>query len=284
MLSPILTSPEENITIPLPPPGEPLGVPCRWLVSLDYDGTLRPEEESGVDPAFFTLMQQLRRRGVRWGVNTGRSLAKLAGELAGFPFQPDFVCTCERYAYLANAEGCLRPAAEHNARCHAANHALKESILPAWQTALHRLRHLHPTCSWESAADDPLSIEAADSAALDVLMPHISAFARRWAAVAIQRAGRFMRLSHAGFTKGSALHCVQQALHVPQQRLFLMGDGHNDLDAFRHFPQAFCAAPATAHPVVLRWLHEHGGYISPGRGVLHALRFWGALHALLHAK
>lgn len=277
-----LHSREEATTLRLPPTPPTGSCACRLLVSLDYDGTLRAEGAPGVSADFFELIRLLGSHGVRWGVNTGRSLHKLAGELATFPCMPHFICTCERYTYLADAHGRLRPAAEHNARCHAANIQLRERILPAWQrSVITQLRRLHPACDWETAADDPLSIEAADSATLDVLMPHITRFARSLPHAAIQRAGRFMRLSDARFTKGSALRCVQQAWQVPEEHLFLMGDGHNDIDAFRLFPKAFCAAPPTAHPHVLHWLREHGGHISTAPGVVAALRHWSSLQGIL---
>lgn len=274
-----LESREEGTTLCLQVRAMPCSGACRMLISLDYDGTLRPEEAPHVSPEFFELMHTMRPHGVRWGVNTGRSLRKLAGELAHFPALPDFICTCERYAYLADTRGILHPAEEHNARCHAANMALRESLLPRWQAELHNLRRHHPNNNWEIAADDPLSIEATDSAALDVLMPRLERFAGE-AGVAIQRAGRFMRLSDARFTKGSALRYVQQAWQVQEQSLFIMGDGHNDIDAFRLFPKAFCAAPSTAHPEVICWLSKHGGYLSPEPGVLHALRHWCSLQGL----
>lgn len=262
----------EEGSIPAPGPSAPAQGGCRYLISLDYDGTLRQEGEHSVAPAFFAHVRALRSSGVRWGLNTGRSLRKLAGELESFPTMPDFICTCERYAYLADARGELRPATRHNAACHRANMQLRESILPEWQATLKQLRSLHPAAEWEPAADDPLSIEAADSATLDILMPHLRGFAQ--GQVSIQRAGRFMRLSDARFTKGSALRCVQQAWQTPESHIFIMGDGHNDLDAFRHFAGAHCAAPCTAHADVIYWLREHGGYVSPCPGVMEALLHW----------
>lgn len=270
----LLESMEEGC-IHLPARALPASTPCRLLISLDYDGTLRREDAHAVEPAFFELMQALRPAGVRWGINTGRNLRKLSGELLGFPYMPDFICTCERYAYVADEHGALRPMAEHNAQCHRANMELRDTLREPWQQTLARLRERCPALRWEIAADDPLSIEAADSATMDEIMPHIAHMATGH--VAIQRAGRFMRLSDARFTKGSALRCVQQLWHVPEHSLFLMGDGHNDIDAFRHFPRAYCAAPATAHPDVLHWLQAHGGYISPEPGVLHAISHWCAL-------
>lgn len=271
MIGQLLESPEEG-SIPLPCRAESCAGSCRWLISLDYDGTLRQEGEHSVQADFFELMHQWRPLGIRWGINTGRSLHKLSGELAHFPCMPDFICTCERYAYLADEHGLLHPATTHNARCYKANMELRAILSTAWQKELESLRRRLPHCQWQLAVDDPLSIEAEDSATMDRLMPYLLPFAGE--SVAIQRAGRFMRLSDARYTKGSALRCVQQAWQVQESHLFLMGDGHNDIDAFRHFPLAWCAAPATAHQDVIDWLQTHGGYISPKVGVMDALRRW----------
>lgn len=261
-----LSAPEEGCVL-LPHRPTPPAEGCRYLLSLDYDGTLKPEGAE-VDAAFFDLVLQLRAHGVLWGINTGRSLHKLAAELEHLPYQPDFVCTCERYVYPAGADGRLRAAAEHNAACHRANIELRRRLSPGWQAALEPLR----SEAWQFAPDDPLSIEALDSATMDSLMPHLAPFASE--RVAIQRAGRFMRLSDARYSKGSALRYVQQLYGVQEEHLCLMGDGHNDIDAFRLFPRAFRAAPHTAHPDVILWLQNNNGYISPESGVIDALRRW----------
>ena len=267
-----LISAEEG-AIRLPALSAPCPGGCRALVSLDYDGTLR-HEQSGIHPDFAPTIRSLRAQGVRWGINTGRSLRKLEPELAALPLMPDFICTCERYVYLADAEGRLRPASAYNARCHAANAALLSELLPTWQSELTALRALLPDLKWEIAADDPLSIEARDSSVMDALMPHLLRFAASLPLrhIKIQRAGRFMRFSDANFSKGSALRYLQQLWSVPEDHIFLMGDGHNDLDAFACFPRAYCAAPESAHHDVLAWIRAHGGRLAPD--VPHALRHW----------
>lgn len=249
----------------------------RLLVSLDYDGTLH-QREKGLEAGFFNYMRRLREHGVLWGLNTGRSLRAMAGELAAFEHMPDFICTCERYAYVADAEGRLQPASTHNARCHEANLRLREQTLPAWEAMLRALRQELPDLPWQLAVEDPLSIEAADSATMDAIMPYLLPFEREGAA--LQRADRFVRLCDARFNKGSVLRYVQQLRGVEESSLFLMGDGHNDIDAFRHFPHAFRAAPANAHPEVQAWLREHGGYLSPEPGVLPTLSIWASRRAL----
>lgn len=266
----ILHSTVEGVAA-IPGRAEPFCGACRYLISLDYDGTLRRGSEPP-EAAFFALAQELRPYGVRWGVNTGRSLRKLEAELESFPHLPDFICTCERYVYIAGDDGTWRESTAHNSRCHAANTALRERLLPEWKELLLTLRAEQPLLPWEPAVDDPLSIEAESSEAMEKLMPRLKTFAQQHEGVSIQRAGRFMRLSDARYSKGSALHYIQQLWSVPEQHLFLMGDGHNDLDAFRHFPHAWCAAPDSAHEDVLRWLREHGGHTAPG--VADAVRCW----------
>lgn len=257
------------------PPGQaaPFQGECRLLVSLDYDGTLRSPDGAPVSAEFLDHMRRWRALGLRWGINTGRSLPYLLGELAECcPLLPDFICTCECYVYMADAGGRLIPAANHNAACRCANMRLRECFLPVLHASLATLRQEQPHLVWAVADSDPLSIETPDSAAMDALMPHLKQLPPP--GVAIQRAGRYLRFSDARFNKGTALRHVVQQWRVPHEHLFVMGDGQNDLDAFRLFPRACCTAPANAHPEVISWMREHGHPVSPQPGVLPALRAW----------
>lgn len=273
--APLILRSEEEGDILLPGRTVPAVGSCSFLASLDYDGTLRrkngrPED---VDMRSFPLLGQLRRHGVRWGINTGRCLSDMAEALRFLPLQPDFLCTCERYVYLAGADGLLHPLTQYNAQCLAANARLRSEALPAWNAALDSLRCELPHAQWNIADTDALSIVAKDSETMDLLMPRILELASSLPGVAAQRAGKYLRLSDARFNKGTALRAVISAWHVPEKRLFLMGDGHNDLDAFRLFPSAFCAVPADAHSDVLHWISQHHGRLFPD--VSTALLAWG---------
>ncbi len=249
---------------------------CRWLISLDYDGTLRAEQGEPVPASFLELMARWRPCGVRWGINTGRALPYLLGELLPcLPALPDFLCTCERYVHLAGDEGRLLPDEAHNARCLADNLALRAACLPAVQAAMGRIRREQPEWQWEYAADDPLSIEAADAATMDSLLPAMLQLAESLPGASVQRAGRYLRFSDARHHKGSALARVARHWGVPAAHIAIIGDGQNDLDAFRHFPEAYCAAPAGAEPAVRAYLAAGGGYVSPCGGVEDALLHWG---------
>ncbi len=253
------------------------GAACHWLIALDYDGTLRAESGPPVPPSFFRLMQQWRGQGVRWGINTGRSMPYLLEELLPLlPFLPDFLCTCERYVHMADAGGVLRAARRHNERCLADNLALRARCQPAVHAALDSLRRERPDLCWEYAVDDPLSVEAVDAETMEKMLPVLRRLEASLPGAAMQRAGRYLRFSDARYSKGSALSYVARSWKVPACRLAMVGDGHNDLGAFRLFPEAFCAAPAGAHAEVIRYLKENGGYISPCAGVEDALRQWHA--------
>lgn len=258
------------------PPGSaaPAPTPCQWLISLDYDGTLRSEQGAPIPAEFFEQMAAWRPMGVRWGINTGRALDYLLQDiLPCSPVLPDFICTCERYVYMADAAGKLQPATAHNDECLRINLALRHKLTPILHAALDQLRTTHPELLWEYAAADPLSIEAVNSDTMDALMPYLSPLTMPGSC--IQRAGRYLRFADARFSKGTALAYVMQAWDIPQERLFIMGDGHNDLDAFRMFPGAFNAIPTTAHPEIAQWMQQqHTGYISTAPGVLPALQAW----------
>ena len=270
--------PEEGSIIP--GHAAPCTAPCRWLVSLDFDGTLREEQGPAIRPDFFEQMDSLRAYGVRWGINTGRTLPYLCSELLPCaPVLPDFICTCERYIYLADATGIVTPAKEHNKECERINLQLRQAFQPTLHRALAHIRNTHPHLEWEIAATDPLSVEAVDSDTMDKLMPLLTPLTTP--RITIQRAGRYLRFADARFNKGTALSYVCRELGIDAAHLFIMGDGHNDIDAFMQFPAAWCAAPANAHPEVASWLQAHGGQISPQCGVLQALEEWAAKRVYL---
>ena len=259
----------------LPGAAAPFHGACRWLISLDYDGTLRCRTGAPIPEAFLRLMDEWRGLGVRWGINTGRALPYLLQDLLpGTPVLPDFICTCERYAYLDRGDGVLIPAARHNEISARANRTLRARLTTPFRQALEGISRSHPQLHWQLDPHDPLSIETPDVPTMDSIMELLTPLLRSFSGVAAQRAGIYMRLSDARFNKGSTLAHIASTWHVPATHLVILGDGHNDIDAFSRFPQAFCAAPRDAHPEVLDYLRRSGGYISRTPGGIEGLRHW----------
>ena len=255
---------------------------CRWLISLDFDGTLwLGDREEPIEADFFELMRRWRTLGVRWGINTGRTMSYLFEDWQRVAsFLPDFICTCERFVYMADADGTLQPQGQHNEAATAAAQLLLQKMQPPLHKELLHIAAQHPQLEWIIAPTDPLSVEAVDTATMDCLAELLTPLMQQHPGVSMQRAGRYMRLADIRFHKGTTLAQVTDAWQVPNDRLLIIGDGHNDMDAFAHFPGAFCAAPADAHPEVLTRLREQGGYISQERGVMQILRHWASRQGL----
>ena len=262
------------------PRHEPLPFPCSFLLSLDYDGTLCCGSDRNPGKAFYDLIRRLRPLGGRWGINTGRTLEEIAQFLTFFELQPDFLCTRERFVYLVDSDGVWHAAEKHNADCYSAQLAMQQRLQSEWEVLLSRLALTRPDGDWHPSQKDPLSIVAKDSETMDALVPTFSELLRAHPDVGMQRASRFMRLTDARFNKGSVLSFVLQHWAVPEERLFIMGDGHNDLDAFAAFPRAFCCAPASAHPEVITWILNHGGSVFPS--VPDAIRKWFSVDRTKH--
>ncbi len=260
----------------------PLTIPCTHLISLDFDGTLwHGESRPPIPDNFFELMRQWRGAGVRWGINTGRTMAYLLEDWESHaPFLPDFICTCERYVYLATPDSSLMGLQGHNAAAVSAAAVLQDSMRPLLHAELEKIAVSHPHLEWTIAPTDPLSVEAADGAVMDAMAALLQPLLRQHPEVAMQRAGRYMRLADVRFHKGSALAHVAEEWQVENNRILIIGDGHNDIDAFARFPGAFCAAPADAHPEVREWLQSNGGYVSPQSGVMQILNHWAEINRL----
>ncbi len=252
----------------------------RYLISLDFDGTLREEVEPCVNPAFIELMSRWHPQGVRWGINTGRNLRTLLGEyLIDADILPDFVCSCERYVYCCDRGGELLADYDYNRGCYAAHEELRLRYGASITREFARMGQRHPDVSWETDPSDSLSIAAVDEASMEQLMPVLYEIHRRYPELGMQRAARFLRFCDVRYNKGTALRQVATHWQVAEKDCFLMGDGENDLDAFRLFPEASCAAPSHSHPIVLDYVRARGGDTSSST-VMQPLLDWGARRGL----
>ncbi len=247
---------------------------CRWLISLDYDGTLRHDEAPYIDAEFFEQMAAWREHGVRWGINTGRSLYFLLEDYTEISaVLPDFICTCERYAYVSDDAGMLHACHRYNVGCDEDHIALRARLGEVIGEEFKRMGERNPEVEWEIDDSDPLSIAAADPESMEKLMPTVYEIQSRYPELGMQRAGRFMRYCDGRYSKGSALDQVRKHWEVEEAHCFIMGDGENDLDTFKHFPTASCAAPTHSHVDVLNYVNARGGDTQHER-VIDALRRW----------
>lgn len=259
------------------------GVP-RHLIALDFDGTLW-DAQHGISAAFFELMQVLRSQGYLWGINTGRELDYLLLDYQSCPaasFAPDFTITCERYINIAPFGKGLEPLEQWNAKCRRDHEQLFHKHEHEIEHVFAQLRVLYPDIRWERSPEDPYSFEVEHEANLHLLAPHIEDLLMKYSELSAQRAGVYMRFSHADYHKGSALEKLRQYWNIAPQNVIIIGDSYNDFDAMKTHPQALCACPANAEAPIREYLAQHGGYLSPymsHQGVMDALQhFTGGLY------
>ena len=84
----------------------------------------------------------------------------------------------------------------------------------------------------------------------------------------------YIRLSHVGYTKGTALGELQRQLGVSASETLAAGDHFNDLPMLRDEHACWLVAPANAIPVVKEAVWREGGYVSDrhcGHGVADGL-------------
>lgn len=266
----------------LPVRSLPLPEQARYLFSFDFDDTLftmgGPAEERRV---FFSIMRELRARyGALWGINTGRDPVYLREGLMDLfhddpeACAPDFTVTMERNVHLADAEGRLMPGLPWNDACAVAHDDLFSRYGGMLEELMAHLEGRFSELELRRQDNDAFSLVVNDACGLDDVSCVIRDRVGPYEEIVTQRAGPYLRFSHRDYNKGTALAFVASRFGVPHVRAAIFGDGHNDLDAMRHLPEAFRCCPSNAAAEVKAMVACGHGYISPEprtRGVLDGL-------------
>ena len=85
------------------------------------------------------------------------------------------------------------------------------------------------------------------------------------------------RLSHAGYTKGSALSAIRRRLCLDVDSVLAAGDDLNDLSMLARRHAGRLVAPANAVPRVKEAVRERRGFVSAlpsGEGVAEGIAWW----------
>lgn len=266
----------------LPVRALPLPERPRFLFSFDFDDTLfTMGGPAGERRMFFSIMRGLRARyGVLWGINTGRDTVYLREGLMDLfhddpeAFAPDFTVTMERNVHLADAEGRLMPGLPWNDACAVAHDDLFSRYGGMLEELMAHLECRFSGLELRRQANDAFSLVVNDACGLDDVSCVIQDRVGPYEEIVTQRAGPYLRFSHRDYNKGTALAFVASRFRVPPVHAAIFGDGHNDLDAMRHLPEAFRCCPSNAAAEVKTMVACGHGYVSTEprtRGVLDGL-------------
>lgn len=259
------------------------------LISTDFDGTL---VEHGTPTPFSPLLAEvfsaLRARGVRWVINTGRSLASLEEGLDAFafPIQPDYVITAEREVFRPASRGRgWEDYGDWNDRCARAHDELFAAATPLLREVVAFVQ-----CETRAAiqygrrtqgrgtAREPAGIIANDDAEMDHIVALLDDLRAGMPQFSYQRNSIYLSFCHADYDKGTALAELGRLLGIGAESTFAVGDHQNDLPMLDGVHARHVACPANSIARVKAAVRATGGYVARepySAGVIEALGYYG---------
>ena len=258
------------------------------LVSTDFDGTLVEHgAPTPFSPRLLEVFTALRERGVRWVINTGRTLPSLEEGLESFalPIQPDYAITTERELFQPARDRrgwedfgdwntvCAR---RHDALFAAAAPMLRELVAFVQSDTGAELRYGRRTQGCE-ITDEPAGIVARDDAEMDRIVARLDRLRSDVPQFSFQRNSIYLSFCHADYDKGTSLAELGRLIGVGAEGTFAVGDHQNDLPMLdgRHARRVAC--PANSIDRVKAAVQAAGGYVARepySAGVIEALRFY----------
>ncbi len=261
------------------------------LISTDFDGTLVEHgNPAPFSPLLVEVLRTLRAHGVRWVINTGRSLSSLEEGLESFalPIHPDFVITTEREIFQPAVRGRgWEDFGPWNARCAQLHNELFAAAAPFLAPVVKfvqketgaDLQYGRRTRRNHGAASELAGVVARDNAEMDRIVAVLDTVRHQMPKFSYQRNSIYLSFCHAGYDKGTALAELGRLIGVAAEGTFAIGDHQNDLPMLTGVHARHVACPANSIDEVKRVVQEAGGYVARegySAGVLEALRFYCA--------
>jgi hydroxymethylpyrimidine pyrophosphatase-like HAD family hydrolase len=255
---------------------EPADMPDELkLISTDFDGTIHTDfGDAPVPLALQDKLAGLQARGVLWVINTGRDLASLMESIgrARLKVLPDYAVTVEREIHR-HVGGHFEPVEPWNTQCqHDHAHAFGDSA-----EDLHALMaELETRFDANFYADhwSPLCAIARSNAQMDSIQAELETFCQGTPTLVPVRNDVYVRLSHRGYSKGTALREIQRLTGLTPAHTLAAGDHLNDLPMLLPEVARWLVTPANGLPPVKAQVARHGGYLALlpcGDGILEAL-------------
>mgnify|MGYP006280316217 CR=1 FL=1 len=250
------------------------------IISTDFDGTLVSDRyPTAYVPELIECIESLRGRGAHWAINTGRTLMHIIEGLREhrFPYSPDYVLTNEREVFRQSPghrdhEG-WEDFGEWNARCsseHEHAFAMAQEFfnqVEAYAVAQGRLRVVQNGEILEGLVADSEEL-------MDEVVDYLDQTRMDFPLLGYQRNSVYLRFCHINYHKGSALAELSRLLGVDRQRIFAIGDNHNDIPMLDGSAAAMTACPGNSVHEVRAAVRQSGGYVArhhASAGVVEAI-------------
>lgn len=252
---------------------EPLG--RIRLISTDFDGTIHDEGVAEAVPsALQRRLGELQQSGVLWAINTGRDLQSLLEAMAQAEMfvQPDYVVAVEREIYRWDGERFV-PVEPWNERCREDHATLYKRAAPGLKV-LHKLLQGRFDALFYQDAWSPLAVVARSNLQMDEIQVMLEDFCQTEGGIAAVRNDVYTRLSHLGYSKGTALREIARLHDLKPAEILAAGDHYNDLPMLDRQHAARLVSPSNAIAEVKAHVQRQGGFLAKGRSG------WGVLEAL----
>ncbi len=248
----------------------------RFVLCFDFDGTLvHPQSDPVFHPGLGQMIQRLRGQGAAWVVNTGRSLSQTIEGLAqhGIYMEPDFIIAQECDIYKPGFFSRWTDFGAWNQQARRAQERFVKGHQPSLQ-AIRQMVETQTAARFIQGDLGELGIVGSSDAELDAICDFIHTHAQQFPDIGYHRNGIYLRFSHSGYSKGTALSELARLLGLDAASCFAAGDNFNDLSMLDPLHAHMIACPGNALDPVKRLVHSRGGFIATrcaSEGMMEAL-------------
>lgn len=247
-----------------------------FILCFDFDGTLvHPESDPIFHPHLGQMIQQLRKLGAAWVINTGRSLGQTTQGLAqyGIFLQPDFIIARESEVFRPGLFGRWVDYGSWNKQAEKAHNRFVREHQPSLR-AIREMVETQTKAQFLEGEYGELGIVGTTDEEMDVISTFIDTHATQFPDIGYHRNGIYLRFSHSGYSKGSALGELARLLGLDASRCFAAGDNYNDLSMLDRRWAHQIACPGNALPPVKKIVNDRGGFVATkpaSEGMIEAL-------------
>ena len=247
-----------------------------YLLCTDFDGTLYSESHSPRIPEkLIEMIQELRKQGMLWMVNTGRDLEYLLESLVEHSsgVMPDYIGVVEREVFKYKS-GEYHPVNHWNQHSRAAHETLFERHSPLMREVSEWISSQFQAEVYEDL-HSPVCLIAKNNDDADQIHSFVNSKLKDFSDLAWVRNDVYARFSHANIHKGTILNEVSKLHKLHATGIIAAGDHFNDIPMLNRRFANHLVAPSNAIPEVQDHIARNNGYIShfeAGHGVLDGLR------------
>lgn len=252
------------------------------LLSTDFDGTLVDHFATPpVVPELFEALQEVRKRGVFWAINTGRDFGFTLDGLRDFAFpeEPDFVLTAEREVFHRGPAGKWQDFGDWNERCYRAHDELFAKAGPLLLD-IHRFLEKEALAQPIREGDRMVGLAAETDEDMDRICEFLERERARVPGFHYMRNTVYVRFCHEDYSKGTALGELGRLTGISRDEILAAGDHFNDLPMLDGRHARWVACPANAVEPVKTAVRAVSGYVAAktcSGGIVEALYHFGLL-------